>query len=89
MPSSTCHFNSWPHTPNPWGHVELVQKTWVLGSENWVRPRSAKSLRGRYVDVDLGTLGDGIYRAICRRVNADGPMPAVLVERDEGSSDGI
>ena len=19
---------SWPHTPNPWGHVELVQKTW-------------------------------------------------------------
>ena len=30
---------SWPHTPNPWGHVELVQKTWVLGSGNWVRLR--------------------------------------------------
>ena len=28
-----------PHTPNPWGHVELVQKTRGLGSGNWVRPR--------------------------------------------------
>ena len=28
-------------------------------------------------DHHLGTLGDGIYRATCRRVNADGPMPAV------------
>jgi hypothetical protein len=31
-----------PHTPNPWGHVELVQKTWVLGSGYWVGLRSAK-----------------------------------------------
>ena len=29
----------------------------------------------------LGTLGDGIYRATCRRVNADGPMPAVHCRR--------
>ena len=35
-----------PHTPNPWGHVELVQKTWVLGSGNWVGLRSAKSGEG-------------------------------------------
>lgn len=39
-------FYSWPHTPNPWGHVELVQKTRGLGSGNWVRPRSAKSGEG-------------------------------------------
>ena len=36
------NFYSWPHTPNPWGHVELVQKTWGLGSGNWVGLRSAK-----------------------------------------------
>ena len=44
--SSDCtflRFYSWPHTPNPWGHVELVQKTRGLGSGNWVRLRSAKS----------------------------------------------
>ena len=49
-----------PHTPNPWGHVELVQKTWVLGSGNWVGLRSAKSGEGRLTEDYLPlTLGDG------------------------------
>ena len=34
---------SWPHThPIRGATLNLFQKTWVLGSGNWVRPRSAK-----------------------------------------------
>ena len=35
-----------PHTPNPWGHVELVQKSRGLDSGYWVRQGSAKSRDG-------------------------------------------
>ena len=65
-----------PHTPNPWGHVELVLKTWVLGSGNWVRLRSAKLLCvclppfGNLISTGLIP----VYRQ-CRRFIADGPMP--------------
>ena len=42
--------DSWPHThPIRGATLNLFQKTWVLGSGNWFRLRSAKSLS---VDVD-------------------------------------
>ena len=76
---------SWPHTPNPWGHVELVQKTWVLGSGNWVGLRSAK---WRGVRPPFGNLGRWNFPGHLptgqrRRANAGGSLSTVRSSSDE------
>ena len=44
-----------PHTPSPWGHVELVQKMRGLGSGAGVRQGSAESHVG-HVDQLTATI---------------------------------
>ena len=53
--------SSWPHThPIRGATLNLFQKTWVLGSGNWVRLRSAKSGEGVDSEDYLPlTSGDG------------------------------
>ena len=71
------NFYSWPHThPIRGATLNLFQKTWVLGSGNWVRPRSAKSLSVDAVDVDSEDYLPHFGRwKRGRRFIADGPMP--------------
>ena len=48
MPVTPLFIYSWPHThPIRGATLNLFQKTWVLGSGNWVRLRSAKSGEGQ------------------------------------------